>query len=170
MRLIKLALISFLSLALLITVISLLIPSKVHVSKAVNVKAPKDSVLAQLQDAANWRNWYPGLDTAKPLLENGVVKGAYFNTDTTHPVCLKIGTLNPNGVTALFTGRNMRQVENRWTVIEHPGSDSLTIQWYMDFNLRWYPWEKFASLLFESSYGIKMEQGLGTLRDRLQKQ
>jgi len=167
-RLFKLALISFLSLALLVTVISMLIPSTVHISKAVNLKAPKDSVLAQLQDAGNWRNWYPGIDTAKPLLVDGVVKGAFFSKDTVNPVMLKLDQVNPTGATALFTGRNMRQVENRWTLIEHPGTDSLTVQWYMDFNLRWYPWEKFASLLFESSYGIKMEQGLNALRDHVQ--
>jgi hypothetical protein len=34
----------------------------------------------------------------------------------------------------------------------------------MDFHLRWYPWEKFASLLFEQSYGPKMEQGLGNIK------
>lgn len=168
MRLIKLALISFLSLALLVTVISLLIPSTVHISKAVNLKAPKDSVLAQLQDAGNWRNWYPGIDTAKPLIVDGVVKGAYFSVDTVNAVMLKLDQVSSSGATALFTGRNMRQVENRWTLIEHPGSDSLTVQWYMDFNLRWYPWEKFASLLFESSYGMKMEQGLNALRDHVQ--
>ena len=168
MRLIKLALISFLSLALLVTVISLLIPSTVHISKAVNLKAPKDSVLAQLQDAGNWRNWYPGIDTAKPLIVDGVVKGAYFSVDTVNAVMLKLDQVSSSGATALFTGRNMRQVENRWTLIEHPGSDSLTVQWYMDFNLRWYPWEKFASLLFETSYGIKMEQGLNALRDHVQ--
>ena len=168
MRLIKLALISFSALALLVTVISLLIPSTVHISKAVNLKAPKDSVLAQLQDAGNWRNWYPGIDTAKPLIVDGVVKGAYFSVDTVNAVMLKLDQVSSSGATALFTGRNMRQVENRWTLIEHPGSDSLTVQWYMDFNLRWYPWEKFASLLFESSYGMKMEQGLNALRDHVQ--
>jgi hypothetical protein len=34
----------------------------------------------------------------------------------------------------------------------------------MDFHLRWYPWEKFASLLLEKSYGPRMEQGLATLK------
>jgi hypothetical protein len=34
----------------------------------------------------------------------------------------------------------------------------------MDFHLRWYPWEKFGSLLLEKSYGTKMEMGLMSLK------
>jgi hypothetical protein len=59
-------------------------------------------------------------------------------------------------------------VINGWKVIEHANSDSLTVQWYMDTQLRWYPWEKFASLLFDKSHGATMEQGLGKLKKVLQ--
>jgi hypothetical protein len=34
----------------------------------------------------------------------------------------------------------------------------------MDFRLRWYPWEKFSSLLFEKSYGLTMEKGLNNIK------
>jgi hypothetical protein len=34
----------------------------------------------------------------------------------------------------------------------------------MDFRLRWYPWEKFSSLLFEKQYGTQMEAGLESLK------
>ena len=61
-----------------------------------------------------------------------------------------------------------RSILNGWKCISHAGSDSTTLQWYMDFHLRWYPWEKFASLLFEQSYGPKMEQGLGNLKKILE--
>ena len=58
---------------------------------------------------------------------------------------------------------------NGWKFISHAGSDSATLQWYIDFNLRWYPWEKFASLLFEKSYGAQMEQGLSNLKKIVEK-
>lgn len=55
-------------------------------------------------------------------------------------------------------------VLNGWKNMTISGSDSTTIQWYMDFHLHWYPWEKFGSLLFERSYGPKMELGLSNLK------
>jgi hypothetical protein len=39
-----------------------------------------------------------------------------------------------------------------------------TVQWYFDFHLRWYPWEKLASLLLEKVYGTRMAQSLERLR------
>jgi hypothetical protein len=40
----------------------------------------------------------------------------------------------------------------------------------MQFKLRWYPWEKFASLLFEKQYGTQMEAGLNKLKAYLEKE
>ena len=49
MRLIKLAIISFVFLFLVVTAISLLIPSHIRISKATNIAPPKDSVLALIK-------------------------------------------------------------------------------------------------------------------------
>lgn len=34
----------------------------------------------------------------------------------------------------------------------------------MDFHLSWYPWQKFGSLLYESTYGAMMEKGLTNIK------
>ena len=60
--------------------------------------------------------------------------------------------------------KGKKPVINGWKFIKNSGSDSATLQWYIDFNLRWYPWEKFASLLFEKSYGVQMELGLSNIK------
>jgi hypothetical protein len=38
------------------------------------------------------------------------------------------------------------------------------VQWYFDFHLHWYPWEKFSSLLLESQVGAPMERSLDKLK------
>ncbi len=48
-----------------------------------------------------------------------------------------------------------------------PASDSLTLQWYMDFQLSWYPWQKFSSLFYEQTYGVMMERGLVNFKKQL---
>jgi len=54
MRLIKLAIISFVILFLLVTSISLLIPSTVHISRATDIRATKEKLMEQLAIPANW--------------------------------------------------------------------------------------------------------------------
>ena len=168
MRFIKLALFSFIILFLLITGISLLIPSHIRISKAINIKAEKDSVMAQLKYPANWKNWYPGLDTAKLLYEAGEIKGVILAKDSLHPAYIRITKQEPDEITAQFITPKMRPVVNGWKTFNYSTNDSITLQWYMDFHLRWYPWEKFGSLLLESSYGAKMEKGLTNLRTLVQ--
>jgi hypothetical protein len=169
MRFIRLALLSLFFLFLVIWGLSLLIPSHITLSKAINIKAPADSISLMISNPLNWKYWYPGMDSALPYIENGVVKGMVINrSDSTHPVYLALEKVEKGRTTALFTGRNMKPVLNTWRTIEHQGSDSLTLQWSMDFDLRWYPWEKFASLALEKTYAPKMEQGLTDLRKKVQ--
>lgn len=162
MRLLRFVLISLIVLFLLITGISLFIPSKVRISRATNIKANRDSVLAPIKDPARWRSWHPGLDTMALVYKDGKAKGVVL--DAANNVSMLITSTDSDQVTAQFSPRKMKPVTNAWKAIEHADSDSVTLQWYMDFQLRWYPWEKFGSLILEKSHGAKMEQGLTNLR------
>ncbi len=122
--------------------------------------------MAQISDPQKWKNWYPGLDSAKLIYEQGVLNGAMIGQEST--ASLIINKRDSNEVNAQFITKKMRPVLNVWRILEAPSKDSVVLQWYMDFHLRWYPWEKFSSLVLEGSYGSKMEQGLSNLRKLLQ--
>ena len=169
MRFVRLALLSFIFLFLVIWILSLFLPTHITLSKAINIKAPADSIAAMVKNPLNWKSWYPGMNNDLPYYENGVLKGMIVNnSDPQNPVYLKLDKNEGNLITALFVGKNMKPVVNTWRVIEHTPTDSLALQWAMEFDLRWYPWEKFASLALEKTYGPKMEQGLIELRKRVQ--
>ena len=59
---------------------------------------------------------------------------------------------------------NKDAVINGWKIYEYQGVDSLTLQWYMDFHLQWYPWKKFGSLFYENTYGVMMQEGLTNIK------
>lgn len=162
----RLAIVSFFFLFTLVLGISLFFPSHVRISRALNMTAGREDFIAQVGDPANWKSWYPGIENAPLYYENGQAKGVVM--DTASKVMLIITGQGPDEVTAEFRSR-MKPVVNGWKLISHPGTDSVTVQWYMDFRLRWYPWEKFASMLFDRSYGPKMEKGLDNLRNILGK-
>jgi hypothetical protein len=162
MRLLRLALISFILLFLLVMGISLFIPSHIRISKAINLKSDNNKVMNFVADPAQWKSWYPGLDSSRLLTEQGVIKGVFL-TRQPKPY-LRLVKKEGDEITAEFAGHKMNPVINVWQVIGDARGDSVVFQWYMDFDLRWYPWEKFASLLLEKSYGPKMEQGLNSLK------
>lgn len=165
MKIIKLALISFTLLFLLITGISLFIPSNIIISKATRLRATKEQVMQQVADPAQWKNWFPGMDTMQILMVEGKPRGIILNE--TGQRFISVTDRNDTAVKAEYFGIN-KKVTTGWNILQGSGPDSVSVQWYMNFKLRWYPWEKFASLLFEKQYGTQMEVGLNNLKAQLE--
>ena len=165
MRIIKLGLISIIFFSLLITGISLFFPSHIRISKAIDINAAKDSVLNQIKDAANWKKWYPGADTLELLIIDGKAKGLLL--DSLQGI-ISITNSNDSTVEAVIAGPRIRDAIAGWNIYQSAVPNTVTVQWYMDFHLRWYPWEKFGSLILEGSYGPEMEKGFSNLRRLLE--
>ncbi|MBI1341333.1 MAG: hypothetical protein GC171_00205 [Terrimonas sp.] len=160
MKFLKLLLISFVLLFVLVTTISLFIPSSVRISKAVNVVAKKDSLYQEVADIRRWPLWYPPMqDTAVQTRweQDG-------NTVWLNGTKIVIDKRKTDEILASLSTQSGRKVISGWKFMEIQQADSLTVQWYMDFKLKWYPWEKFSSLFYESMYGVQMEKGLQNLK------
>lgn len=165
MRLVKLAIISIIFFSLLITGISLFFPSHIRISKAIDISTSKDSLMSQIADAAKWKNWYPGADTSTPFFVEGKIKGI----TTKNREDLVITAINDSAVLTASMGTHSKKGGSGWNIFPGRNPNSFTVQWYMDFHLRWYPWEKFSSLLLEKRYGPMMEEGLARLKTLLEK-
>jgi len=122
--------------------------------------------MEQLSDPVKWKNWYPGTDSIQFLYINGEIKGIASDPGSSRG--LMITGKNDTAVKASNVGPGSKPIAMGWNVLPGDGPDAVTLQWHMDFTLRWYPWEKFASLLFEKRYGLQMEQGLNNLKSLLE--
>ena len=151
MRIIKLGLTSFVVIFIIITLISLMFPSQIRISRATNLPNQRDSIFALLNNETAWHPAY--LDTASSVQMNKLKKTWVEQTDST-----LVYTLQQS---------ERKKVTNGFQLYGTPAADSLTLQWYLDFKLSWYPWEKFSSLFYERTYGTMMEKGLFNLKKRL---
>lgn len=161
MKIFRLLFFSGLFLFLLVTGISLFIPSNIRISKAINIAAPADTVFKQLKEPVKWKNWFPGLESSIPIYETGEVKGVMVSDSSKQYIII---TERGKDEVVTELGSGSKKIISGWKLINYTHSDSTTLQWYMDFRLRWYPWEKFSSLLFEKSYGLTMEKGLNNIK------
>jgi len=164
MRVIKLAIISFIFLFILVTLISLFIPGHIRISKAINTSANAQAALKYIYWPADWKTWHPALKNLAPgeitdLKNGGIqIKGTTITVDE-HKQDEIIFNIKQDKQQPIISGIKL---------ITHSQSDSLTLQWYMDLKLKWYPWEKFKSLFYENIYGVQMEQGLTNLKQLLE--
>lgn len=153
MRLIKLAFLSFIILFLIVTAMSLMIPGHVRISRAVNLKTEEDSVRLWVRDTGQWPRWHPAFQGA-----NASNRLAEKRTTITPVV------ENDSLVQLRWQQQGQQPVLHSWQIHRYAYTDSVTLQWYMDFHLQWYPWQKFSSLFYEGTYGKMMEQGLENIR------
>ena len=166
MRFLRLIIISLIFFSLIITGISLFIPSHVIVSRAVQINNSAEAVMEELSDPARWRDWYPAAQSADLYYENGKLRGLILDGTKNRYIVIK--EVRKNEVVAAYILPN-RNVKTGWQLAPSVGSNSATVQWYMEFHLRWYPWEKFSSFMFERVYGPQIQQGLDNLKSLLEK-
>lgn len=158
MQVLKLAFLSLIAFFLLITAMSLLIPSQIRISKAVNITGNTDSVFYLINNQDQWRHWHPAFQLQhidSLLRKNKISLTPVVKTDSLVVINWQQGGKAP--------------VLNSWQVHHFAPSPTVTLQWYMDFRLRWYPWEKFSSLFYEKTYGVMMEQGLSQIKTIVEK-
>jgi len=147
-----------------------LIPSHVRISRAANIRAGANEVWLQVDDMSSWKEWNPFFSDVPP-------SNIQFNdAKENNAASMKIGgTLihlkekKPDERIYVMDTKGKKTVINGWKFINNSVGDSSTLQWYIDFKLRWYPWEKFASLLFERSYGARLEEGLRNIKKNLER-
>jgi hypothetical protein len=120
----------------------------------------------ELIDPTRWKDWYPAANTADLYFENGRLRGLIL--DDVKKRYIVIDEIKENEVTAAYILPN-RRVKTGWQIIPSTRSNLVTVQWHMDFRLRWYPWEKFSSFMFERVYGPQLQQGLNNLKSFLEK-
>ncbi len=165
MRLIKFAVLGLVVLFLVLTALSLLLPSDIRVSRVVNVAASRrQEVFAAVSDLGAWKKW------------NDFV----FRSSLTN-----IRYSSPSGGAGAFLQSDQLRIEERqadtahvllnWDMVNGKqfaggfqflslNPDSLTVQWWFEFHFRWYPWEKLGIFVYDRKLGPVMEESLGGLQ------
>ncbi len=140
MKFIKLAIISFVAFFILLYLMSLLIPSHVRISRAINIQTTARELRPLVSDTATWGRWM---------------------------------TLNTDSIETSILGVSDSLVQTRWNYKGRTIASSFrleesagvtALQWYFDFELKWYPWEKFGSITFDKQFGGPMETSLNNLK------
>lgn len=162
MRYVKPVIISVVVLFVFTYLFSLIIPSSIRISRAVNISVPKDSLQAVVSDLRSWKQWNELVNSAG--LTNQQYTQNSFSSDQ-----LKV-TSQPGVSDTLFTSWHQGKARVLASGFTWQGAnDQLVLQWYFDVKLRWYPWEKFGSIVFDKQLGPPMEKSLSNLKKLLEK-
>lgn len=157
MRLIKLAIISLIVFALLILFMSLLIPSHVRISRAVNIYQPRQQIILLVGNINSWPEWNEPVKNAAPL--------QYLPKEQRligEKLEIMLTRTTPDSVFSVWRNQHGKEIAGNFSFQQQ--GDTTIVQYYFDFYQRWYPWEKFASINFDKQWGPSMEKSLGNLK------
>ena len=168
MRFIKLGLISIVFFFLLLTAFSLLLPSQTNISRAIDINAPAASVFPYINDMSKWKKWYADYDSSNTsLAQTRVGKGAILTTNKT---TITIQSNSPEKIKAVWqTGEN-NPVQGEFNFISRNADSSMTLQWNFIQKVKWYPWQKIASIVSNKTIGPFMEKSLENLKREAEQQ
>lgn len=160
MKIIKLAIISFIVLFLLLTALSSLLPGTIRISRAINIQATQQQVMAKLTDLKSWPSWN---EYAKAMTHPAITADSIHSAE----LSIAIRSIHPASLeTTWLQQRNGKTFPGVFNLIQ--GGQVTTVQWYFDFHFSWYPWEKLSSITYDKQIGPQMEQSLENLKNGLE--
>ena len=164
MRVIRLIIISAIVLFLVFTGITLLFPSHMRISRAINIAASKEKVFGAINNMSQWNHWNHFINnsslTHQTISGPADGYGAYLQADQ---LKVMITASTPDSVKVNWSQATGKNFTGGFNLLQLR-ADSLTVQWYFDFHFRWYPWEKMSGILYDKQLGPVMEESLADLK------
>jgi hypothetical protein len=157
MRVIKLGLISIVALFAVMSFFSLMMPSTVIVSRAVDIYAPADSIKLHVSDLNQWTLWVKGMNSKSVTIKSA--KEADLGRQQ-----LSIESITDTTVVSNWASQTASTQISTIRFIPAAERNLTIVQWQFVQKLHWYPWEKFGSFMNDKILGPMMEQNLLNLK------
>ncbi len=166
-RLIKGFLFVLVGLFIVISLFSLLIPSRVIVTKGVVINNNPKKVLAEVSNLQNWKHWLPifKTDSVKLNFSPGEGLNSFCEWESSGKINkFQIDSLSADKVDIALIRPGENDIMNTIRIFPLADSNSVQVEWRAITKLKWYPWEKFYGLFIEKMSGENYEEALNSLK------
>jgi hypothetical protein len=161
----KLIVISLIVFSIIILFLFALFPSDISVSRMVQISRPEAVVRKKIADLREWK-WNEFLGNAFNDTLTGFSHGRLDSDYIQQPsVSVNLLKAMPDTIftrwqhgSKSFTGNFILKQMNGQTIL----------QWTLYFHIKWYPWDKLASMFYEKQLGPVMEKSLTNLQQELE--
>jgi len=176
MRLIKMFLFVLIGLFAVITIIGLFIPSSVKISRGIIVSVDSSKVYNELSDVKNWNKWLPWItaDSGAVVQLSAVTDklGSYFRwkgMKINSAGTITIKEMNPGEILLLHELKDMNKAEGGFRIRSTGANNNVTeVLWYMEYKLKWYPWERFFGIFTDRIIGSAFDKGLEQFKNYIE--
>lgn len=172
MRLAKGFIFAIAGLFIVVSLVSLLMPSKVMTVRTEIIHTDERTALASIADLQTWKQWHPvfmkesSLRLSKPSVGARAFAEWKTNGKTNK---LLLTEVSGNYIKFSLQRTNENPIENIISVKSLSDSNNVEVEWRVLTKIKWYPWEKFAGIFLDKMTGPGYEMALHNLKLLLEK-
>lgn len=178
MRLVKMFSFVLLGLFAVVTIIGLLIPSSVKISRGVIINADSATLFRALSDVKQWNQWLPWITTdSGAIVQLSPVTnqpGSFFRWQGVRyksAGTISIKEIKDDEILLLHELQGMNKADGGFRIRSTGTKGEVTeVLWYMEYKLKWYPWERFYGIFVDHIIGPAFEKGLEQLKNFAEQQ
>lgn len=168
MRYLKLILIAIIMLGGLLTLISLLMPSRVMVARTVLIDAPPSVVFEKINNLQTWPQWFlPIMDSSSKYSDSSAHELKWMLNGIENRIILKDSMQFGSHFLLMRPGHNPLNLYFTADSIEVVRS--LQVEMRIVRDLKWYPWDKFSGIVEDNVAGHAYEATLKSLKAYIEK-
>jgi hypothetical protein len=164
MRLLRLFLISIVVLSLVIIFVFSLFPRHIRISRYIEVPATKEKLASVIGDLRTWKTW-------NKLIGDSLLTGVVYSSPPTgegaflksSQVDIILVSSSPDSIVSMWKPRRGTNFVSGFHIVQSPANTSI-VEYYINFDLNWYPWEKLKGMFFDQQLGPLMEKSLLALK------
>ena len=142
-----------------------LFPSDISVSRLIRINHSSEQVIRKIANLQDWKRW-------NEFIYKTDSNGKADQTESSDSVSIHKTDFNVERIKYLPD-----TVITRWQhgahsftgkfVLTPQTSDQSILEWTLYFHVRWYPWEKLASMFYDKQLGPVMEKSLLNLQKKM---
>ncbi|HET7114891.1 MAG TPA: SRPBCC family protein [Hanamia sp.] len=156
----------------IIFLVSLLLPSKVTVTKSVEINATPERVRDQIINFENWKNWYPAFtDENITIIKNppsqNILNSVTLKDRQGKNVTLNLVDSSRNIITINLPSSSSAKVSYQFFLIPKK-NNQVQLTWNINTDLGWYPWRRIRGIFLDKFSGPQYEAALENLRKAIE--
>lgn len=169
MRKVKLLIAGLLLILCFLFVITLFLPSKVTVSRSIEINTSVADVGREIKDFNNWKNWYPAfMDKEISISIAGSQNVSPINTATLrdkqgHEIMFHIVSNSMDSIIVELQPNNKKAIKYQFIISRHSAGYTQVV-WNINTDLGWYPWERIQGILMDKVTGPGYAAALQNLK------
>lgn len=163
----KLIIASIVIFSLVILFLFALFPSDITVSRVIQIKSSPDQIHKKIADLREWYSWNDFLYDAFGANKMASYAMGKIDSNYIHEVYVNIDLIKKNQDSVITLWEHEKKYFTGNFIITGENGQSI-VQWSLYFHVKWYPWEKLASMFYDKQLGPLMEKSLLNLRNQLE--